>query len=102
MEFKVNSLEPILSVLHGEMNRCITAIEALESKLQQEVVGAHDFRQKAERFETTINQLSSSLQQQDTKMRELEARMGNLSQDRPDGTLLWKIPNFSKVGRTLW
>ena len=97
MELKVNTLEPILSVLHGEMNRCISAIEALEAKLQQETVQARDFRQKIEHYESTISNLTTSLSQREAKMREIEARLANLSQDRPDGTLLWRIPNFSQV-----
>ncbi|XP_070177111.1 TNF receptor-associated factor 2-like isoform X1 [Littorina saxatilis] len=97
MEFKVNSLEPILSVLHGEMNRCIGAIEALEGKLQQETVMARDFRQKIEQYEQTIQTISTTVSQREAKMRELEARLSNLSQDKADGTLVWRIPNFSQV-----
>ncbi|KAK7448378.1 hypothetical protein BaRGS_00040106 [Batillaria attramentaria] len=97
MEFKVNSLEPILSVLHGEMNRCIGAIEALEQKLQRETVMAQEFRQKIEQYEQTISTMSNTITQRDLKLRELENRLSNLSQDQPDGTLLWRITNFSKV-----
>lgn len=97
MEFKVNSLEPILSVLHGEMNRCIGAIEALEAKLVRESRSAEEFRRKIEQYETTITSMSTSLTQREAKMRELETRLLSLGQDRPDGTLLWRIPNFSQV-----
>ncbi|KAL8562406.1 hypothetical protein ACOMHN_066120 [Nucella lapillus] len=97
MEFKVNSLEPILSVLHGEMNRCIGAIEALEARLQRETRVAEEFRQKTEQYEATIGGMTASLTQREAKLRELEGRVLTVGQDRPDGTLLWRIPNFSQV-----
>ncbi|XP_076436928.1 TNF receptor-associated factor 2-like isoform X1 [Babylonia areolata] len=97
MEFKVNSLEPILSVLHGEMNRCIGAIEALEQKLLRETRTSEEFRVKIQQYETTISTMTASLSRQETKLKDMDQRLFSQVQERPDGTLLWRIPNFSQV-----
>ncbi|XP_025112143.1 TNF receptor-associated factor 2-like isoform X2 [Pomacea canaliculata] len=97
MEIKVSSLEPILSVLHGEMNRCIAAVESLESRFQQEIIQTQELRRKMEQYDQSIQAVNTSVSQFEVKSRELEHRLLNLSQDQADGTLLWQIPNFSKV-----
>ena len=97
MELKVNTLEPIISVLHGEMNRCISAIEALENRLRQEAAALQECRQRVEQQETRMVEMTATLAQKNEQLCMVETRLLTSSQDKPDGTLLWRIPNFSQV-----
>ncbi|KAL8625833.1 hypothetical protein ACOMHN_012425 [Nucella lapillus] len=97
LEMKVNSLEPLLGVLYGEVNRCVDFIDSIMDSLQQQSARTLSTQNSVDRCEQLITNISSSLTDQETLMHQLEERVLSSGQTEPDGTLLWRIPNFSKV-----
>ncbi|XP_076455291.1 TNF receptor-associated factor 2-like isoform X2 [Babylonia areolata] len=96
-EAKVNSLEPILCVLHREMAQCIVSMEGAEETISQEAAWRQESEAKVARSETAMAHLSKAIDELELRMGQLEGTVVDMSRDVPDGTLLWRISNFSKV-----
>lgn len=89
LELKTGTFEGIVTTLHREIERCITAIENVERGRQGE-------KQVVDGLEKKIRALERSISLKDVALAEQELRIKTLELTTYDGTLFWKISEWSK------
>lgn len=92
MEMKLNAFEPIMGVLHREIERCLNAIDALDRQMQEHFAAAPSNPQREQQIIT----LERNLVARDVRIAELETRLQYLEHSSFDGALLWRIGNFAQ------
>ncbi|XP_056011331.1 TNF receptor-associated factor 2-like [Ostrea edulis] len=89
LELKTGTFEGIVTTLHREIERCITAIENVERNRQAD-------KQMIENQEKKIRALERNISLKDVALAEQELRIKTLELTTYDGTLIWKISEWSK------
>lgn len=92
LEIKTGTYEGIVTTLHREIERCITAIENMERQRQQE---KEQVNNDAER----IKQLEAKLHMKEVIIAEHALKISNLETTVYDGNLMWRIPEWTKKRR---
>ncbi|XP_067662587.1 TNF receptor-associated factor 2-like [Haliotis asinina] len=95
-EAKVSSFEPIMGVLHKEIERCLQVIESLE---RQQIVE----RQRVDQLNTLVEQMDQKIKTvernialKDIQLAEHDLRMQCMELASYDGSLLWRITDVAK------
>ncbi|XP_062567709.1 TNF receptor-associated factor 2-like [Saccostrea cucullata] len=89
LELKTGTFEGIVTTLHREIERCITAIENVERNRQGD-------KQMIENQEKKIRALERNISLKDVALAEQELRIKTLELTTYDGTLIWKISEWGK------
>lgn len=89
LEIKTSTYEGIVTTLHREIERCITAIDNMGRQRQQ---GQDQIGSDAER----IKQLESKLHMKEVIIAEHALKISNLENTVYDGNLMWRIPEWNK------
>ncbi|XP_041371123.1 TNF receptor-associated factor 2-like [Gigantopelta aegis] len=96
-EAKVTSFEPIMGVLHKEIEKCVHVVEDVErsvgSTSQQRL---DQICQQTEEFQAKIQNLERNLAIKEIALAEHELRMQGLEFASYDGSLLWRIGDIKK------
>ena len=92
LEIKTSTYEGIVTTLHREIERCITAIDNIDRQRQQ---GQDQIGGDAER----IKQLEAKLHMKEVIIAEHALKISNLENTVYDGNLMWRIPEWNKKRR---
>ncbi|KAK3088518.1 hypothetical protein FSP39_020097 [Pinctada imbricata] len=92
LELKIGTFEGIVTTLHREIERCITALETSDRQRSAD-------KQKIEENERKIRQLERTVSLKDVALAELDLRIKSLELISFDGTLIWKITEWNKKRR---
>lgn len=92
LEVKTGTYEGIVTTLHREIERCITAIENMDRQRQQ---GQDQIASDAEK----IKQLEAKLHMKEVIIAEHALKISNLENTVYDGNLMWRIPEWTKKRR---
>lgn len=92
LEIKTGTYEGIVTTLHREIERCITAIENMERQRQQE-------REQVNNDAEKIKQLEAKLHMKEVIIAEHALKISNLETTVYDGNLMWRIPEWTKKCR---
>ncbi|XP_060070058.1 TNF receptor-associated factor 2-like [Ylistrum balloti] len=92
LDLKTGTFEGIVTTLHREIERCITALDTLERhrNSQQDVI--EELKKKTQHMERAISL-------KDVTISELDSRIRSLEIISYEGTLVWKIAEWSKHRR---
>jgi len=89
LELKPGTFEGIVTTLHREIERCFTALENLERQRAAN-------QEKLNEQERRIHRAERGVSAKDVAISELDHRVKSLENTSYDGTLIWKIPEWSK------
>lgn len=89
LEIKTGTYEGIVTTLHREIERCITAIENIDRQRQQE-------REQVGTDAEKIRQLEAKLHMKEVVIAEHALKISNLETTVYDGNLMWRITEWSK------
>lgn len=92
LDLKTGTFEGIVTTLHRETERCITALETLERSRQADGEETEELKRKIQLLERTLSL-------KDATIAELDGRLKSLEIISYDGTLVWKIGDWSKHRR---
>lgn len=92
LEIKTGTYEGIVTTLHREIERCITAIENIDRQRQQE-------REQVGGDGEKIRQLEAKLHMKEVVIAEHALKISNLETTVYDGNLMWRITEWSKKRR---
>uniref|UniRef100_A0AAU6MWZ4 Tumor necrosis factor receptor-related factor 2 n=1 Tax=Argopecten purpuratus TaxID=228297 RepID=A0AAU6MWZ4_ARGPU len=92
LDLKTGTFEGIVTTLHREIERCITALDTLERHRTGEQETNEELKRKIQQMER-----ASSLK--DVTISELDSRIRSLEIVSYEGTLVWKIAEWSKHRR---
>ncbi|KAK0063444.1 TNF receptor-associated factor 2 [Biomphalaria pfeifferi] len=85
-------VEPILGVIHNEVDRTIHALTTLEGHYRQQ-------QAQLDEIETQLRMQQQQLQLKDAALADLEMRLAAQEMARYDGTILWKVSGFEAKKR---
>ncbi|CAL1536553.1 unnamed protein product [Lymnaea stagnalis] len=85
-------VEPILGVIHNEVDRAIHALQTLEGHYRQQ-------QAQMDEIETQLRMQQQQLQLKDAALADLEMRLAAQEMARHDGTILWKVSGFEAKKR---
>ncbi|XP_019626158.1 PREDICTED: TNF receptor-associated factor 2-like [Branchiostoma belcheri] len=89
METRVATFEGIVAVLNREIEKCSATIEAYERQRRQD-------REIIESIERKMKSQERIIALKDVALAELDLRIRSLEMTSYDGTLLWKIQDFTR------
>jgi len=92
LELKTGTFEGVVTTLHREIERCITALENLERQRAAN-------QEKLDEQERRIRAAERGVSVKDVAISALDHRVKSLEVTSYDGTLIWKIPEWSKHRR---
>ncbi|KAK3732538.1 hypothetical protein RRG08_030737 [Elysia crispata] len=85
-------VEPILGVIHHELDKATLSLHALEGHYRQQ-------QAQLDEMENQLRQQQQQLQLKDAALADLEMRLAAQEMARYDGTILWKISGFDAKKR---
>ncbi|XP_033725274.1 TNF receptor-associated factor 2-like isoform X2 [Pecten maximus] len=92
LDLKTGTFEGIVTTLHREIERCITALDTLERHRATGQEVNEEFRRKMQQMERAVSV-------KDVTISELDSRIRSLEIISYEGTLVWKISEWSKHRR---
>nr|QOS44540.1 tumor necrosis factor receptor TARF2 [Mimachlamys nobilis] len=92
LDLKTGTFEGIVTTLHREIERCITALDTLERHKNSE-------RETNEELKRKIQGMERAISLKDVTISELDSRIRSLEIVSYEGTLVWKISEWSKHRR---
>ena len=94
-EMKVSSFEPVMGVLHKEIEKCVQVVEEVQRSAGSQQ-RSEETRSQVEELQNKIQTLERNLAIKEVTLAEHELRMQGLEFANYDGTLLWRIGEILK------
>ncbi|XP_050389494.1 TNF receptor-associated factor 2 [Patella vulgata] len=95
-ELRVNAFEPIMGVLHKEIEKCNSTIEIVENKMSQESQHRDQYLRKVDELDLRMRNMEKAQEVKDRLSAQNDLRFQSMEFARYDGVLIWKISDFKQ------